>query len=797
LNFGKRLTLIAIVLVNTTFAMAQIVVVNQDLTPIINVHILKGGKSVAISDDKGVLNVDTSSLGLDTLTLAHQGYYKKNISINNLRNGCTIILSKKTNTFNPIVITPRVSRLSSDFANKVDLIGRKKIALYQPQTTADLLNIGNTVYVQKSQLGGGSPMIRGFATSRVLLVIDGVRMNTAIFRDGNVQNVISLDPFSIESTEVIFGPSSQLYGSDAIGGVLGFQTVTPQYSKTDTPMYTGAINLRYSSASNERTWHAQFNAGKKKLASFTSVTYSSFGDLKMGKNGPDEYTKPDFILRIADKDTILQNANTNEQVFSGYNQINFLEKISYKLNKHLTLNYGFHFSTTSDIPRYDRLLERGDNDTLINGDWYYGPQTWRMNHLSLKESAETFLADSFFITLAHQKFEESRNSRKYTSNVLTERSEKVSAWSLNADFEKESKWNALINYGLEYVHNTVNSGGILLDITDGSTTTTSSRYPDGSTWASSGVYFNVFKKWKTWYKTDGGIRYNFVQTHGVLDTTYQAYPVPTFDIANQAVTGSLSHLFKLKKGTVGIVTSTAFRSPNIDDISKVFDSNTGYVTIPNVDIKPEYAYNGEINASYHFFDRLNLSTSLFYTYLDGAIGLENTTLNGRDSILFGSTMSQVQTLKNQDYATVYGLQVTLKYLLNDNITLNSSYTILESASSDDEPIRHITPNFGGSSLEYNKGKWNVSVSSSYNQEFRNTQFTSAEKNRSFIYAKDENNLPYSPSWFTLNARANFKLKENIGLNVALENILDNRYRPYASRITAPGRNLQVALRASF
>ncbi|MDC1395770.1 hypothetical protein N8368_04625, partial [Bacteroidia bacterium] len=89
MNFGKRLTLIAIVLVNTTFAMAQIVVVNQDLTPIINVHILKGGKSVAISDDKGVLNVDTSSLGLDTLTLAHQGYYKKNISINNLRNGCT------------------------------------------------------------------------------------------------------------------------------------------------------------------------------------------------------------------------------------------------------------------------------------------------------------------------------------------------------------------------------------------------------------------------------------------------------------------------------------------------------------------------------------------------------------------------------------------------------------------------------------------------------------------------------------------------------------------------------------
>src|SRR5690606_22275722 len=98
----------------------------------------------------------------------------------------------------------------------------------RPQTAADMLAGSGEVFVQKSQLGGGSPMIRGFATNRLLYAVDGVRMNTAIFRAGNLQNVINLDPFATESVEVIFGPGSVMYGRDAIGGVMSFQTLMPR-----------------------------------------------------------------------------------------------------------------------------------------------------------------------------------------------------------------------------------------------------------------------------------------------------------------------------------------------------------------------------------------------------------------------------------------------------------------------------------------------------------------------------------------------------------------------------------------
>ena len=113
----------------------------------------------------------------------------------------------------------------SEVPNHILKISRSTILQNNPQTTADLLQQAGPVFVQKSQLGGGSPMIRGFATNRVLLVVDGVRMNNAIYRSGNLQNVISIDPLALENAEVILGPGSVIYGSDAIGGVMDFHTL--------------------------------------------------------------------------------------------------------------------------------------------------------------------------------------------------------------------------------------------------------------------------------------------------------------------------------------------------------------------------------------------------------------------------------------------------------------------------------------------------------------------------------------------------------------------------------------------
>ena len=91
--------------------------------------------------------------------------------------------------------------------------------------------------IQKSQLGGGSPIIRGFEANRVLLVVDGVRMNNAIYRSGHLQNALTVDANALEIVEVVFGPSSTIYGSDALGGVVHFYTKKPEFSKNDKTYY--------------------------------------------------------------------------------------------------------------------------------------------------------------------------------------------------------------------------------------------------------------------------------------------------------------------------------------------------------------------------------------------------------------------------------------------------------------------------------------------------------------------------------------------------------------------------------
>ena len=97
-----------------------------------------------------------------------------------------------------VVLTPnRWKQAANEVPQKVISISTASVALENPQTVADLLTLSGKVFMQKSQQGGGSPMIRGFATHRLLYAVDGIRMNTAIFRGGNIQNVISFDGFAI------------------------------------------------------------------------------------------------------------------------------------------------------------------------------------------------------------------------------------------------------------------------------------------------------------------------------------------------------------------------------------------------------------------------------------------------------------------------------------------------------------------------------------------------------------------------------------------------------------------------
>ena len=165
----------------------------------------------------------------------HDRYIDRKISKQELINSnFKIYLTEKTITHDELVISAtRTPELKKDISQKVDLIKSSEIKNLNQSSTADLLSSTGSVMVQKSQQGGGSPIIRGFETNKVLIVIDGVRMNNAIYRGGHLQNVITLDNAIIDRVEVLYGPGSVIYGSDALGGVMSFYTKSPQFSSKE------------------------------------------------------------------------------------------------------------------------------------------------------------------------------------------------------------------------------------------------------------------------------------------------------------------------------------------------------------------------------------------------------------------------------------------------------------------------------------------------------------------------------------------------------------------------------------
>ena len=783
---------------------AQVVTVTDAATgePLESVVLMsESPKAFAITNAEGQADISTF-LGAERIEIRTLNYKNEQKSYADLE-AVKFRISLATSLVNMdevVVSATRWMQPSRRVPSTIIQISAGEVALQNPQTAADLLGISGKVFIQKSQQGGGSPMIRGFATNRLLYTVDGVRMNTAIFRAGNLQNVISLDPFATECTEVFFGPGSVIYGSDAIGGVMSFQTLTPQLSLNGKRHIAGSAVVRYASANEEQTGHFDLNLGWKKWALVSSISANDFGDLRMGGKGPDEYLRPFYVQRQDSVDVVVTNDDPRVQRPSGYSQINMMQKLRFKPNENWDFQYGFHYSETSDYSRYDRHV-RYRNGLPRYGEWYYGPQKWMMNNLNLRHQRATGFYDQMSLRLAQQFFEESRISRDINRANREIRVEEVDAYSVNLDFVKSTGSRNELFYGLEYVYNDVTSTGINENISTGASEAGPARYPQ-SNWASYAAYVNDQYKFSDQWLLQAGLRYNHFVLDAIFDTTFYPFPFTAANISKGAVTGSAGLVYRpAPDWVISANFATAFRSPNVDDVGKVFDSAPGSVVVPNPDLEAEYAYNVDFSLAKVFSDVVKIDLSAYYTVLENALVRRNFTLNGLDSIVYDGELSQVQAIQNAAVANVYGIQAGIEVKLSAGFSFSSDFNYQKGEEELDDgstsPSRHAPPWFGSSALTYSANRLNLQWYLAYSGERKFEDLPEEEKGKTEIYASDENGNPYSPGWYTLNFKATYRFTDHLTASAGLENLTDRRYRPYSSGIVAPGRNFILSLRANF
>ena len=699
-----------------------------------------------------------------------------------------------------VVFSNKFAEKFKRIAQTVDVLKTSRELTFQ-HTTADALTSSGKLFVQKSQQGGGSPVIRGFEASRILLMVDGVRMNNAIYRAGHLQNIISVDNMSLERLEVIYGPSSTLYGSDALGGVVNMYTKGPVLSETGKKKMTNSAALQYATASNEFKANIQMNVGEKKWATFSSITYSSFGDLIQGKKRSADY--PDFgqkkflVQRIGNTDLVLPNPDPDKQSPSGYQQIDYLKKILYQPNQKIAHLLNYQISKSTDIPRYDRLTELSNNQTPVYAEWYYGPQLRAMVSYQLSATQLSGFFQDIRLNTNYQDVKESRISRKYQNNNKDFRWERVRIVGLNFD-AKHYKGRNELHLGAEYYYNKVQSTAERVNIVTGSISKITTRYADGpSSMSSAALYAQHTNKINERWTLNDGLRINLIGLDAqFLDTSLMKFPFTRAKQNNTALTGNIGIIYASESDfKAAFVLSSGFRSPNIDDLSKVFDTRTGMVVVPNRDIQPEYTYNAELNLN-QFGKKFNYGVSLFYTVFKNALVLDRFRFNGQDSVQYNGVTSAVYAMQNKAHASVYGASLNASLEFSKQLMMDAVATYTRGKYTDPFnaliPLDHIPPVYGRISLKYVNQHWVSEAYSIFNGWKRLSDYNpNGEDNQ--LYATRDG----SPSWLTYNLRTAINIRKVISLQLTIENITDRNYRYFASGISAPGRNWVMSFKANF
>jgi hemoglobin/transferrin/lactoferrin receptor protein len=808
---NKFLTLLCILSFSTVFA--QEIMVKDELgSPIREAHIISLEQNThAFTNKYGIADLSSFSTN-EPLQISHSSFisvFTNKFKLQSQNN--QLILVFDSETLGEIILLTRIDDENlKTTADRRVILHQKEIERLNTQTTADLLEKKAGVNVQKSQMGGGSPVIRGFEANRVLLVIDGVRLNNAIYRGGHLQSIISVDNATLEQVEIIFGPSSSEYSSDGLGGVIHLHTKRPKF--TASPNFT-----QNYSANSGMSKHYDLSYTSKDFAVFSSFTNSDFDDLRMGKVRNHGYENWGKVYHYMDNDKQKENPNPNIQKNTGYSQKDFMQKAILRLSDKLLFTGNFQFSNSSNIPRFDKLndyklQQLGDTiyEDLKYKVWNYGPQKRSFYSMQFDYSADNFFMDSAQLILAYQDVFETRFVQKSDSDERLDQHENVDIFSLNVNFRKKE-----LHYGFEYYNNKVLSKAFKTT-NNISAPHDQTRYPNGgssmSSWAG---YITYHKKISEQIKLNAGIRFTENKLNGkyIPEGRFPTITLPYDSIDNKynAFTGNFSvAYFPNESWKIAAIVSSGFHAPNLDDVSKVFYKGSN-VTIPNFNLRPEYANTAEINITKNINNRVLINANAYYTAISDAI-MRVEAGSVADGVEFSENeegFDSIKTNKNTGKAEIYGATTSVSMRIASNYTLETDYTYIKGRNKDtDLPFTHIPPSFGKTALYADFDQWRASFYALYNgrksiDEYDLISGTDNEEESpmEWVYLEESDSwheeFQGTPAWYTLNMSFMYRFTENFTLQLAAENILDHHYKTFASGLSAPGRNFILTLRAKL
>lgn len=657
----------------------------------------------------------------------------------------TTAFAETTNVVNnlpaQVITATRSERTVSEAPQAISLLDEQTIAEANVSNTPDLFRYTESVYIQKTNLGGGSPFIRGLTGEQVLILIDGVRLNNSFFRFGPNQYLNTIDPRLIERIEVVRGPTSVLYGSDALGGTINIIT-KKRRDFTQPRDADGLLATHFESAAEAGTFRAQAEGNWNQLGVLVGATGKLYGDLRGGDG-------------------------VGTQIPTAYDEVDADFKLNYRLSERDELIVAQQYARQFDVP----ITSEVTLGSSLKAD--YEPQERRLTYLEYR-SAEGKIFDRLKLNLAYNLQREGRRTiERSTPTLQTRDLTEVGTYSATLQLENFFTDRHHFTYGFEYYVDAYNTAASRVDLASGASTPAAPLTPDGIEYQSWGVYLQDELQLSPKLDAILGIRYSDITAEGSVANTQLAFET-------NAVVGNVNLLYRLGPA-LRLAGSLAwgFRAPSIEDF---FGRVDFFREIPNTDLQPEESFSKEIGLKY---DNGRWRGELFYFHSDYEGFIERVTVGNQPN---GTPILQ---RRNTGESLIQGVELNFRYPFTPRWLLAGGFTWTEGFSRDTgQPLRRIPPLNGNLRLRYTPHA---------NLWFEAGSTLATEQDRlSRGDITDPRIGPNgTPGYAVFDLRAGYQPLAKHQLLVSLENLGDQRYRTHGSGIFSPGINLGLTYSIEF
>lgn len=645
-----------------------------------------------------------------------------------------------------VVVANRMQTRISDHPEAISVLNSRTLESTSPMNMPDAMHAMAGVFMQKTNHGGGSPFVRGLTGYHTVILVDGIRLNNAIFRSGPNQYLNTVDPLMIHQIEVLRGPGSVQYGTDAIGGAIDLRTGKLSFSPEGLQV-GGRVYGKWLSHGMEKTGRAELQVSTPVLAVKAGLSRKVFGNIQAG-------------------------GDLGELEHTGYDEYAADVKATVRLTPDQSLTLAWQHHKQNDVQLYHKLVT-GEYATYA-----FDPQVRDLLYLRHEAELDRGWWKGIRSTLSLHQSDETRKKQKAGSNEFFTEQDRVDTYGFGMDFlfGNDRNWSSVT--GFEWYYDRVHSHTLKTDLGSDEKESLRGLYPDNSFINNLSLFSLHTLKLGRW-RLNGGLRYN----HFILGLTDELFG--DLSLKPDALVGSAGASYRLFRNTeLSLTVNNAFRAPNINDVSSFGIADFRY-EVPNFDLAPEKSLNKELGIR---TEQKHFSGAL-YLYHNG---LKDLMVNVKSTFLGLDSIDgvKVYTRENAGKAYIQGLEAQLEVRPARFLSVRSFliYTYGQNVTGD-EPLRRIPPLNGLIGLH-----WKLYRDLELIAQW---QFA-AQQDRLSSGDADDPRIPDggTPGWNVFNLRASYPLA-GFRLNAGLLNLFDQAYRTHGSGVDEVGRSVYVSLQYSF